>query len=81
MVRNGAGVKGSWSWTESNFHPDDKLDDSYTDSNFVPDYSLNGFSQADIYAGKMNISFYLKMEVYCDCHFGRLGYFQQDFYC
>ena len=51
MNRPGAGVENSWSWTESNFHPDDPVDLAYTDPSFTPSYSLDGFSAEDIYAG------------------------------
>ena len=51
MVRVDAGVAGSWSWTESNFHPQDKVDITYTDPNFKPQYSLEGFTKSQIYAG------------------------------
>ena len=47
--RADAGKLGSWSWTESNFHPDDQMDLSYTDPNYKPVYSLDGYS-ADIIA-------------------------------
>ena len=52
MVRIGAGLENSWSWNESNFHPDDPLDITYTDPDFVPSYTLSGFSQATIYEGR-----------------------------
>ena len=50
--RQGAGVQGSWSWTECNFHPDDPLDESYTDPNFTPSYTISGFTDDQIDNGK-----------------------------
>lgn len=52
LIRDGAGVPNSWSWTESNFHPDDPLDTRYTDPTFTPDYTLKEFADDQIYEGK-----------------------------
>ncbi len=46
-------MQSSWSWTESNFHPDDLVDISYTDPNFIPSYTLNDFSRDQIYTGRI----------------------------
>ena len=54
MTRQGAGLKGSWSWTESNFHQDDDVDSSYTNPSFTPSYTISGFTKAQI---KMGIDF------------------------
>lgn len=47
-IRNGAGVKNSWSGSESNFHPLDSIDKSYIDPTHVPIYSLRGFTASQI---------------------------------
>ena len=51
--RAGAGAVGSWSWTESNFHPDDVMDSSYTDPSYKPVYTLEGFSPNMVNTGKI----------------------------
>ena len=56
MIRAGAGIENSWSWTESNFHPDDAVGNSYTDPMYTPSYSLDGYSDEDIYAGMYNVN-------------------------
>lgn len=53
MLRQGAGVKDSWSWTKSNFHPNDLVDISYTNPTFTPSYSILGFSKDQLYMGKI----------------------------
>ena len=51
LHRVGGGQQGNWSWTKSNFHPDDQVDITYTDPDFVPSYTLDGFSDQDIMTG------------------------------
>ena len=51
MTRQGAGLKGSWSWVDSNFHPEDTVDPSYNDPSFTPSYTISGFTQAQINMG------------------------------
>ena len=50
--RADAGKFGSWSWTESNFHPDDVMDSSYNDPSYKPAYTLDGYSANIIETGE-----------------------------
>ena len=50
--RTNGGKFGSWSWTESNFHPDDVMDVSYTDPTYKPVYTLNGYAASTIDSGE-----------------------------
>ena len=52
MVRKGGGLSGSWSWTESNFHEDDRPDISYTDPTHTPSYSISSFTLQEIDTGR-----------------------------
>ena len=54
MARDGGGLAGSWSWSESNFHKDDVPDITYTDPMFTPAYTLDGVSPHMIYQGNMH---------------------------
>ena len=49
--RANAGVFDSWSWTESNFHPDDVMDLTYTDPSYKPVYSLDDYPANVVDAG------------------------------
>ncbi|XP_048576746.1 uncharacterized protein LOC5510655 isoform X3 [Nematostella vectensis] len=42
---NDSSLYGSWSWSSSNFHPDDKMDRAYTDPFHRPRYGLEGIPQ------------------------------------
>ena len=58
MTRLGAGLKGSWSWTDSNFHQDDIVDSSYDDPTFTPSYNISGFTVGQIEMGLSILLFY-----------------------
>jgi len=62
--RANAGVFDSWSWTESNFHPDDVMDVTYTDPAYKPVYSLEDYPANVVDAGD-SVDSRVIVSVYC----------------